>query len=48
MRAILISLLCLLGACATAPAATSDASGDSLDLIARDYVALILEIGERE
>jgi len=48
MRAILISLLCLLGACATAPAARPDASGDSLDLIARDYVALILEIGERE
>ncbi|MBI2262424.1 MAG: hypothetical protein HYU62_12275 [Caulobacterales bacterium] len=47
MRAILISLLCLLGACATAPAAR-DASGDSLDPIARDYVALILEIGERE
>ncbi|CAN7313780.1 hypothetical protein [Brevundimonas sp. LjRoot202] len=48
MRAIVISLLCLLGACATVPTATPDASGDSLDLIARDYVALILEIGERE
>lgn len=48
MRTILISLLCLLGACATAPATTPDASGDSLDLIARDYVALILEIGEHE
>lgn len=48
MRAILISLLCLLGACATAPAAGRDASGDSLDAIARDYVALILEIGEHE
>ena len=48
MRAIVISLLCLLGACATAPAARPDASGDSLDAIARDYVALILEIGEHE
>jgi hypothetical protein len=48
MRAILISLLCLLGACVTAPAAAPDASGDSLDRIARDYVALILEIGEHE
>ena len=48
MRTILISLLCLLGACATAPATTPHASGDSLDLIARDYVALILEIGEHE
>lgn len=48
MRAMMISLLCLLGACATAPAAAPDASGDSLDGIARDYVALILEIGEHE
>ena len=48
MRAIVISLLCLLGACATRPAAVPDPSGDSLDAIARDYVALILEIGERE
>ncbi|WP_332655917.1 hypothetical protein [Brevundimonas sp.] len=48
MRAILISLLCLLGACASAPRAASDGSGDSLDGIARDYVALILEIGEHE
>lgn len=48
MRAFLISLLCLLGACATAPAAAPDPSGDSLDAIARDYVALILEIGEHE
>ena len=48
MRAFLISLLCLLGACATAPAAGPDPSGDSLDAIARDYVALILEIGEHE
>jgi hypothetical protein len=47
MRAFVIGLLCLLGACATGPAAP-DPSGDSLDVIARDYVALILEIGERE
>ena len=44
MRATQISLLCLLGACATAPGA----SGAGLDPIARDYVALILEIGEHE
>lgn len=48
MRAFLFSLLLLLGACATAPAPAADPSGDSLDAIARDYVALILEIGERE
>ena len=50
MRAFLLSLLLLVGACATQPAATgpSDPSGDNLDAIARDYVALILEIGERE
>jgi hypothetical protein len=48
MRAILFGLLLLLGACATAPAPAADPSGDSLDAIARDYVALILEIGERE
>ncbi|MBF0665094.1 MAG: hypothetical protein IR159_06060 [Brevundimonas sp.] len=47
MRAFLISLLCLLGACATAPAAPGGAGG-ALDGIARDYVALILEIGEHE
>ncbi|MFN3930461.1 MAG: hypothetical protein ACK4JY_01815 [Brevundimonas sp.] len=47
MRALVISLLCLLGACATAPA-TPRTTGDDLDAIARDYVALILEIGERE
>ncbi|MBU1383628.1 MAG: hypothetical protein KKG14_05335 [Alphaproteobacteria bacterium] len=46
MRAIVISLLCLLGACASTPAPA--APDDSLDLIARDYVALILEIGEHE
>jgi hypothetical protein len=48
MRAVLLGLLLLLGACATAPAPAPDPSGDSLDAIARDYVALILEIGERE
>jgi len=50
MRAVLFSLLLLLGACATPAAlpATADSSGDSMDAIARDYVALILEIGERE
>ena len=50
MRAFLFSLLLLVGACAT-PAvlpATADPSGDSMDAIARDYVALILEIGERD
>jgi hypothetical protein len=48
MRAVLFSLLMFLGACATQPTPGADASGDSLDAIARDYVALILEIGERE
>jgi hypothetical protein len=48
MRAFLLGLLMLVGACATAPTPAPDASGDNLDAIARDYVALILEIGERE
>ena len=48
MRALLFSLLMLVGACATQPAPAADPSGDSLDAIARDYVALTLEIGERE
>ena len=48
MRALLFSLLMLVGACATQPAPAADPSGDNLDAIARDYVALILEIGERE
>ena len=48
MRVLLLALLMLVGACATAPAPAADPSGDSLDAIARDYVALILEIGERE
>ena len=48
MRAFLLSLLLLVGACATPLTPAADPSGDSLDAIARDYVALILEIGERE
>jgi hypothetical protein len=48
MRAILFSLLLWLGACATAPTVAPAPMGDSLDAVARDYVALILEIGERE
>jgi len=48
MRAFLLGLLMLVGACATAPTPAADPSGDTLDAIARDYVALILEIGERE
>ncbi|MCS6626413.1 hypothetical protein N0B44_26175 [Roseibacterium beibuensis] len=50
MRALVLALLLLVGACATPmpPAGPADPSGDSLDAIARDYVALILEIGERE
>ncbi|MEY4555111.1 MAG: hypothetical protein RL093_230 [Pseudomonadota bacterium] len=54
MRAFLFSLLLLVGACATPPAtpaaspATPDPSIESMGAIARDYVALILEIGERE
>jgi hypothetical protein len=48
MRALVLGFLLLLGACATAPSARPDPSGDSLDAVARDYVALILEIGERE
>ncbi len=45
MRILALSFLMLLGACATAPV---PAPADSLDRIAADYVALILEIGERE
>ena len=48
MRAFLLGLLMLVGACATGPRPAADPSGDNLDAIARDYVALILEIGERE
>ena len=45
LAALALPLL-LVAACATAPA--PDPSGDSLDAVARGYVALILEIGERE
>ena len=45
LAALALPLL-LVAACATVPA--PDPSGDSLDAVARDYVALILEIGERE
>ena len=48
MRAFLIGLLVLLGACAATPSPATGPGGDSLDAIARDYVALILEIGEHE
>lgn len=42
--AALTAATALLAACAATPKATSD----SLDMVARDYVALTLEIGERE
>ncbi|WP_374513385.1 hypothetical protein [Brevundimonas sp.] len=48
MRAFLIGLAALLGACAAMPTPASGPGGDTLDAIARDYVALTLEIGERE
>ncbi len=52
MRAVLFSLLLLVGACATAPDdVTTGHPGvapDSLDAIAEDYVMLILDIGELE
>ncbi|MFC7377719.1 hypothetical protein [Brevundimonas sp. GCM10030266] len=52
MRAAILALLCLVGACAPGlsvpPTAAPGPGGDSLDAIARDYVALTLEIGERE
>ncbi len=50
MRAVVLALLLLVGACASpmGPVGSADPSGDNLDAIARDYVALILEIGERE
>ncbi len=52
MRALLLGLLVLVGACAATPSPTTPAAGgsggDTLDAVARDYVALILEIGERE
>jgi hypothetical protein len=45
LAALAVPLL-LATACATTP--ETEASGDSLDAVARDYVALTLEIGERE
>jgi len=45
MRALLAAALLFLAACAGQP---KPAPGESLDLLARDYVALILELGERE
>ena len=50
MRALVLALVLLVGACATpmAPVAPAGPSGGALDAIARDYVALILEIGEHE
>ena len=48
MRAFLIGLCALVGACASSPATPVGPGGDTLDAIARDYVALTLEIGERE
>jgi len=46
MRALLMSALLFLAACASTPPTATNADG--LDAIARDYVALILELGERE
>ncbi|MBN8528959.1 MAG: hypothetical protein J0M36_06960 [Caulobacterales bacterium] len=46
MRALLMSALLFLAACASTPPMATNADG--LDAIARDYVALILELGERE
>ncbi len=49
MRAFLLSVLMFLGACAMNPAASDRPdAGAALDGVAKDYVALILEIGERE
>ncbi|HEY1223853.1 MAG TPA: hypothetical protein VGE54_01390 [Brevundimonas sp.] len=49
MRAFLLSILLLLGACAMNPATTTRPdAGEALNGVAEDYVALILEIGERE
>ena len=48
MRATVLMLLLLLGACATPMHPGTDPTGDSLDAIANDYVALTLEVGERE
>jgi hypothetical protein len=48
MRATVLMFLLLLGACASTMKPAADPTGDSLNLIAHDYVALTLEIGERE
>jgi hypothetical protein len=50
MRALALALFLLIGACAAAPASDTRTGPrrDTLDAIARDYVGLILEIGERE
>ena len=49
MRAFLLSVLMFLGACAMNPASSDQPdAGAALDGVAKDYVALILEIGERE
>ena len=49
MRAFLLSVLMFLGACAMTPAAADRPDvGAEMNTIAEDYVALILEIGERE
>lgn len=47
MRALILSFCLLLAACAT-PMASPEPTGDSLDIIAADYVRMQLEIGERE
>jgi len=52
MRALALGLVCLLGACATQVEDTETGhpavAPDSLDVIARDYVMLTLDIGELE
>jgi hypothetical protein len=49
MRALILGLVCLLAACAGLPPSPPPAAtGDSLDAVARDYVHMTLEIGERE
>ena len=49
MRALVLSFLLLLGACAsTVPSPGGSMAPDTADLIARDYVQLVLGVGERE